>query len=197
MLRGLGAIILFSCGPSPLFPIHLPHIALLRWRLVAAFFSFVLSAYCHCFSCLHALFRLLFVSFFRPSAHYSISPSSYISRFFSWAFICLCGFSVEISCFLAHGRHFFHAVAYCSVLISLAVFPPACFLLLLVILLWLRFSLVTLRLLSLFRCASLLSCAYCVSLRGGSPLPCFSFTLSSLGCGSLSATAVPITGPPF
>ena len=129
MLRGFSAIILFSCGPSPLFPIHLPHIALLRWQLVAAFFSFVLSAYCHCLSCLHALFRLLFISFFRPSAHYSVSPSSYLSNFFFLGFYLFmrifrrdflfpCTWSVLLSC----GRLLF-------------CFNLACFLLLLVFIL--------------------------------------------------------------
>ena len=42
-----------------------------------------------------------------------------------------------------------------------------------------------------------LGCAYCFSFLGSSPLPLFSFALSSIVCGSLSATAVALTGSPF
>ena len=187
----------FSCGPSPLFPIHLPDIALLCWRLVATFFSFVLSACCHCFFCLHALFSLLFVSFFRPSTHYSVFSLLTSLASFSWAFICLCGFSYELSCSLPHGRSFFHAGNYCSVLISLAVFPTACFLPSLGhyssgcdYILFSGGCCLSLAPL-FFRCAYFLfGCAYCLSILGCSPLHRF-FTLSSLVCGSLLRLLVP------
>ena len=146
----------FSCGPSPLFPIHLPHIALLHWRLVAAFFSFVLSACCHCFSCLHVLFRFLFVSFFRLSAHYSVCTSSYLPRFFflgfylfMWIFLRDILFPRAWSVLLSCGQLLFcFNLACCLPDSLLSCFSWSLFF-------WLRLYLVPLRLFSLSRPSSL------------------------------------------
>ena len=103
-----------------------------------------------------------------------------------------------------HGKYFFHAVSYWSILFSLAVFPTACFLPFLDHYSsgcgYISFPCGCFLSLApiLFRCTYfLLGCSYCLSLLGGSPLPRFSFTLSSLVCGSLSAAAVALTGPLF
>ena len=77
------------------------------------------------------------------------------------------------------------------------------FFLLLVIIFLAADSLVPLRLLSLslpifFGCASfLLGCSYCLSLLSGSPLLRFSFTMSSLVCGSLYDALLRFPGPLF
>ena len=56
---------------------------------------FRITAWSLCFSCLHALIRLLFVSFFSLSGHSSVGSSSSLTRFLLLVFLFLYGFFIR------------------------------------------------------------------------------------------------------